>query len=219
MRRYTLRDNLYSAALGIVIALVLMVLLRPVYVAEQQERKKHQQEVIAELQEVENVDVRPREPVIVEAAYTQEIALAEAKQEVVKIKGEPARLEEPVVDETEVLHLAALIHAEVGNQSEESKYLCGAVVLNRMKSPYFADTLDGVIYQKGQYECTWNGGYDRALTEYDEVSYEVALDLLTNGVPDWIPDTVVWQAEFKQGDGVFKQIGNTYYCYTNGVQD
>lgn len=126
---------------------------------------------------------------------------------------------EPEVDETEVWHLAALIHAEVGNQSEQSKYLCGAVVLNRVSSPYFANTIDGVIYQEGQYQCTWNGGYDRALTEYDEVSYEVALDLLANGIPDWIPRTVVWQAEFKQGDGVFMQIGNTYYCYTNGVQD
>lgn len=49
MKRYTLRDNLYSIALGIVIAIALAVLLRPVYVAEQEERKIHQEELKAEI--------------------------------------------------------------------------------------------------------------------------------------------------------------------------
>jgi len=216
MKRYTLRDNLYSIALGIVIAIALAALLRPVYVAEQEERKIHQEELKAEILAQKKAESRME----LEAAERNTVGASMAPTyEEIELTEEIVEETEPEVDETEVWHLAALIHAEVGNQSEQSKYLCGAVVLNRVSSPYFANTIDGVIYQEGQYQCTWNGGYDRALTEYDEVSYEVALDLLANGIPDWIPRTVVWQAEFKQGDGVFMQIGNTYYCYTNGVQD
>ena len=216
MKRYTLRDNLYSIALGIVIAIALAVLLRPVYVAEQEERKIRQEELKAEILAQKKAESRME----LEAAERNTVGASMAPTyEEIELTEEIVEETEPEVDETEVWHLAALIHAEVGNQSEQSKYLCGAVVLNRVSSPYFANTIDGVIYQEGQYQCTWNGGYDRALTEYDEVSYEVALDLLANGIPDWIPRTVVWQAEFKQGDGVFMQIGNTYYCYTNGVQD
>lgn len=216
MKRYTLRDNLYSIALGIVIAIALAVLLRPVYVAEQEERKIRQEELKAEILAQKKAESRME----LEAAERNTVGASMAPTyEEIELTEEIVEETEPEVDETEVWHLAALIHAEVGNQSEQSKYLCGAVVLNRVSSPYFANTIDGVIYQEGQYQCTWNGGYDRALTEYDEVSYEVALDLLANGIPDWIPGTVVWQAEFKQGDGVFMQIGNTYYCYTNGVQD
>lgn len=216
MKRYTLRDNLYSIALGIVIAIALAALLRPVYVAEQEERKIHQEELKAEILAQKKAESRME----LEAAERNTVGASMAPTyEEIELTEEIVEETEPEVDETEVWHLAALIHAEVGNQSEQSKYLCGAVVLNRVSSPYFANTIDGVIYQEGQYQCTWNGGYDRALTEYDEVSYEVALDLLANGIPDWIPRTVVWQAEFKQGDGVFMQIDNTYYCYTNGVQD
>lgn len=216
MKRYTLRDNLYSLALGIVIAIALAALLRPVYVAEQEERKIRQEELKAEILAQKKAESRME----LEAAERNTVGASMAPTyEEIELTEEIVEETEPEVDETEVWHLAALIHAEVGNQSEQSKYLCGAVALNRVSSPYFANTIDGVIYQEGQYQCTWNGGYDRALTEYDEVSYEVALDLLANGIPGWIPRTVVWQAEFKQGDGVFMQIGNTYYCYTNGVQD
>lgn len=48
MRRHTLKENLISAALGVVTALLLGVLLRPVYLAEQQERKEIEAEVVAE---------------------------------------------------------------------------------------------------------------------------------------------------------------------------
>ena len=216
MKRYTLRDNLYSIALGIVIAIALAALLRPVYVAEQEERKIHQEELKAEILAQKKAESRME----LEAAERNTVGASMAPTyEEIELTEETVEEAEPEVDETEVWPLAALIHAEVGNQSEQSKYVCGAVVLNRVSSPYFANTIDEVIYQAGQYQCTWDGGYDRALTNYDEVSYEVALDLLANGIPDWIPRTVVWQAEFKQGDGVFMQIGNTYYCYTNGVQD
>lgn len=232
MRRHTLKENLISAALGVVIALLLGVRLRPVYLAEQQERKEIEAEVIAEWK-ARDAEIEAQKKAELEAEDRDIVGTAapaknQKPEEVILTEAETLNIDdlepkpvitEPVIDETELWHLAALIHAEVGCESEKSKYLCGAVVLNRVSSPYFANTIEEVIHEKGQYACTWDGGYERALKEYDEVSYQVALDLLTNGIPDWIPDTVVWQAEFKQGDGVFMKVDNTYYCYTNGVQD
>lgn len=110
----------------------------------------------------------------------------------------------------EVELLARLITAEVGIDDEERSYLCGAVVLNRIKSKDFPDTLRDVIYQPGQYQCTWNGHIDR---DYEDIAYEIAEGLLTDGA-EGVPSNVLWQAEFKQADGVYKKIGNTYFCYT-----
>lgn len=117
----------------------------------------------------------------------------------------------------EVELLARLITAEVGyaenyediDEYEEACYLSGSVVLNRMKSERFPNTFMEVITQDGQYECTWNGHINR---DYDEIAFEIADGLLTDGSE--APENIYWQAEFKQGDGVYKKIGNTYFCYT-----
>lgn len=108
----------------------------------------------------------------------------------------------------EVELLARLITAEVGIDDEERSYLCGAVVLNRIKSKDFPDTLRDVIYQPGQYQCTWNGHIDR---DYEDIAYEIAEGLLTDGAE--VDERVIYQAEFRQGSGVYKKIGNTYFCY------
>ena len=105
--------------------------------------------------------------------------------------------------------LARLITAEMGYDKEPEVYhLAGAVVWNRMKSDDFPDTLEEVIYQKGQYLCTWNGHIER---EPDPVAVDVANDLLLNGTQ--VPENVVFQAEFLQGSGVYEHINNTYFCY------
>lgn len=105
--------------------------------------------------------------------------------------------------------LAHLIYSEVGDDGEEAMYYAGSVVLNRMKNHEYPDDLYSVIYQKGQYEVTWNGGLYKE--EPSDIAYEVAADLLEEG--SILPEGVVYQAEFKQGSGTFEIIGNTYFCY------
>lgn len=105
--------------------------------------------------------------------------------------------------------LAHLIWAEVGDDGEEAMYYAGSVVLNRMKNHEYPDDLYSVIYQKGQYEVTWNGGLYKE--EPSDIAYEVAADLLEEG--SILPEGVVYQAEFKQGSGTFEIIGDTYFCY------
>ena len=105
--------------------------------------------------------------------------------------------------------LAHLIYSEVGDDGEEAMYYAGSVVLNRIRNHEYPDDLYSVIYQKGQYEVTWNGGLYKE--NPSDIAYEVAADLLEEG--SILPEGVVYQAEFEQGSDTFKIIGNTYFCY------
>ena len=55
-----------------------------------------------------------------------------------------------------------------------------------------------------------NVGIAEAYLESIGVHIEVANELIANG--SILPANVIFQAEFKQGDGVYAQIGNTYFC-------
>ena len=103
--------------------------------------------------------------------------------------------------------LSHIIYAEAGNQSDECQLAVGSVVLNRVKSDKFPNTIYGVVFQKGQYSPTWNGAYYK---EPSDRAIKNAKYLLENG--SVIPAGVVYQAEFIQGP-IYKQIGNTYFCY------
>lgn len=121
----------------------------------------------------------------------------------------------PDVSENDIELLARLITAEVGYSSnyniedyERAAYLTGSVVINRMHSCNFPATLEQVIYQNGQYACTWDGNIDK---EYDDIAFEIAEDLLANGTE--IPENVIYQSQFIQGSGIYEQIGNIIFCY------
>lgn len=109
--------------------------------------------------------------------------------------------------------LSHLIEGEVQGCDEETKKWVGSVVLNRVESEKFPDSIEDVIYQPGQYACTWDGNFNK--TPSDE-TIEVVKDLLTNGSA--IPEDVVFQAEFLQGSGEWdhKDCPNgvrMYFCY------
>jgi hypothetical protein len=124
--------------------------------------------------------------------------------------------EPPMVDEADIELLARLITAEQGYADnyedeldyEERAYLCGSVVINRMKSDKFPNTLQEVINQPGQYQCVSNGHINK---EYDDIAWEIAEELLVYGTT--IDESIVFQAEFQQGSGTYRKIGNTYFCY------
>lgn len=118
-------------------------------------------------------------------------------------------------DEGEIDLLARLITAEVGYSQnydpleyEQIVYLCGSVVINRVKAEKFPDTVGGVIHQTGQYQCVANGMISRP---YDDIAYEIAEELLAYGTE--IDEAVVYQSEFPQGSGIYQKIGNQYFCY------
>lgn len=82
------------------------------------------------------------------------------------------------------------------------------MVLNRVVSSKFPNTIKEVVFQRGQYACTKDGNYYRDPTQKNR---EIAKYLLENG--SQLPSNCIYQAQFKQGSGVYKKIGRTYICY------
>ena len=79
-------------------------------------------------------------------------------------------------DELELL--AQVVEAEAGNQDMTGKRLVVDVVLNRVDSPLFPDTITEVLEQLGQFSTMWNGavedaGYHMQQDDYDAVMMEV----------------------------------------------
>lgn len=110
--------------------------------------------------------------------------------------------------ENDLYVLSHVIFAEAGNYSEELQIGVGSVVLNRVADERFPDSIEEVVFQDGQYACTWDGNYYK---EPSEEAIAIATYLLENG--SQYPEYVIFQAEFTQGDKVYKQVGNTYFCY------
>jgi len=106
--------------------------------------------------------------------------------------------------------LSRIIFAEAGSDAitDEHQLAVGSVVLNRIADGRFPNTMKEVIFQKGQYACTWDGNYYKTPNER---AIKNAKFLLENG--STIPKNVVWQSQCKQGRGVWKKIQNHYFCY------
>lgn len=99
--------------------------------------------------------------------------------------------------------LAALIYCEAGNQSREGKVAVGAVVLHRVASSSFADSIRGVIYQSGQFTPAYSGALDSALANgVPSDCYEAAQAAL-NG-----EDPVPGALYFNTGSGRGVKIGD-----------
>lgn len=65
----------------------------------------------------------------------------------------------------EVMLLASLIHCEAGNQPYEGQLAVGAVVMNRVKSSAYPDTIYDVIFASGQFGPAGRGDVARRIAE------------------------------------------------------
>lgn len=71
-----------------------------------------------------------------------------------------------------------LIMAEAESESLTGQALVGCVLLNRVNSPDFPDTLEGVVFQEGQFSTISNGRFD-AVEPNDDV--KIAVNLVQSG--------------------------------------
>lgn len=116
--------------------------------------------------------------------------------------------------EDDLYELSHVIAGEANDSSKIMKQYVGSVVLNRVADERFPNTVYDVVHQPGQYSCTWDGNFSK---EPNEETFEVAKDLLENG--SIIDSSVVWQAEFQQGNGVYDILTcpvmgtQMYFCY------
>lgn len=92
--------------------------------------------------------------------------------------------EEMILGEMEML--AQLTESEAGNQDLTGKRYVVDVVLNRVDSDKFPNTIEEVIYQTNQFSVIKNGGFDKAAWHISEESYQAVLleykDRLNNDI-------------------------------------
>ncbi|MCI6035988.1 MAG: cell wall hydrolase [Firmicutes bacterium] len=103
----------------------------------------------------------------VDVAFTVETGKTTEQIEAEKKEEEKKKLSEnrgAVSCETsDVTLLAALIQCEAGRESYEGKLAVGAVVMNRVSSSSFPNSISEVIYQSGQFTPAYSGALASAL--------------------------------------------------------
>lgn len=59
--------------------------------------------------------------------------------------------------------ISKVIMAEAEGEDWEAQWYIACVVLNRVESDLFPDSVEEVIYQENQFSCVWNGRYDMVI--------------------------------------------------------
>ena len=190
-----------------IVIIAISILFVVVLLVKSKDRQEQVQEVQRQEHQVEQVELPQVETVPDEIVLSRIQPMSDEYYECVEI-------------------LARVIHAEESNEvnGEEASWCVAGVVLERVYDEDYPNTIEDVIYQRGQFECTWNGGMYRE--EPTDVEWEIsaeAMQLYLEG-GRILPEDSVYIAEFRQGagvvsqDGVVKQFGNTYVCYKENKQ-
>ena len=123
------------------------------------------------------------------------------------------------IDFEELWLLSKIIYAEAGSYwlPMDWKMAVGEVVLNRMASPEFPDTMREVLEQPGQYYGQGNAYFDSLKPSPECV--EAARRLL-EGERVLCAPSVVFQSNYRLGSGVFLELkdaalGSTYLCLSS----
>lgn len=105
------------------------------------------------LAEFVNLDFQIDSGETMEAIKAREAAEKEAKRHV--------NYGEYTTDADTTLLLAALIQCEAGGEAYEGQLAVGAVVMNRVRSAAYPDSIHGVIYASGQFTPAMSGKLNR----------------------------------------------------------
>lgn len=102
--------------------------------------------------------------------------------------------------------LASIIFCEAGNQSFTGQVAVGAVVLNRVRSSSYPDTMEAVVYQSGQFAPAGTGWLDRVRADkgYTESAMRAAEAALAGENP-------IGECLFFDQGGYGMQIGAHYF--------
>ncbi len=112
-------------------------------------------------------------------------------------------------------NVAHLMMGEAGYTDSSERRLTASVLLNRVDSDIFPDSIGECLYQTGQYTTTRDGG--AFWNEPTQACWDDAKALLEQwyetGETD-LPETVLYQATFSQGSGIYMiSAWNQYFCY------
>ena len=129
--------------------------------------------------------------------YEQQLLAQENDEAVLKKKLEEEKALSALVSQTTMRDLsninftagdldmmAAIIECEAGGESYTGKVAVGAVVMNRVKSPLFPDTVAGVIYQKKQFSPVGSGRFAIVLARgANQSCYQAAQEAMAGASP------------------------------------
>ena len=130
-------------------------------------------------------------------------------------------VEEPTYTEEELEVLAIIIYQEAGGDAcnDSTRQMVGEVFLNRVSSPLFPDTFKEVATQKSQYgRLYWTGlVWPERRTSPGEAhaverAYDTARALLEGSLERLLPEDVIFQAEFEQGNEIIVHQDGFYFC-------
>lgn len=154
---------------------------------------------------------------MVEAAVNGNVLFGNECERLYKLQSEYLGVKNQVVFDDLYL-LAKVVEVEAGSSwiTDEHKQMVASVIINRVNSPEFPDTIYDVVYQYRQYAAAGTKYFEELVPS--ESSVRTALYVLQNG--SIAPETVVFQAEFKQGSSVYQtynpeKLGTTYFCHSS----
>ena len=102
--------------------------------------------------------------------------------------------------------LAAIIQCEAGGESHTGKVAVGAVIMNRVRSGQFPNTITEVVYQSGQFSPVASGILSSVLSQGARSEcYQAAQEALNGSNP------VGGALYFNSGSGRGIQIGNQHF--------
>lgn len=81
--------------------------------------------------------------------------------------------------------MASIIYCEAGNQPYEGQVAVGAVIMNRVKSGSYPNSIEEVIYQSGQFGPATTGWLNRVRSSkgYSQTALQAAVDALNGSNP------------------------------------
>lgn len=118
------------------------------------------------------------------------------------------------IDFDDLFLLARLICAEAGSDwlSDDLRFCVGEVVMNRVASPEYPNSISEVIFQKGQYASVLYSSFYILIPS--RACVDVAIRLM-QGERMMVP-SVVFQSAYQQGEifSMYKdrRLGTTFFC-------
>lgn len=170
-------------------------------IAEQKQAKKEAEEKA--LQEKKEAEEKAQRELEEAQKKEAERIAAEQAEEQRKAEEEAAVAQ---LQEADKELLASIIFCEAGNQPYEGQVAVGAVIMNRVKSAVYPNSISEVVYQSGQFGPAMTGWLDsvRYSAGYTPSAMQAAIDALSGSNP--IGDCLY----FDQG-GMGYQLGDHYF--------
>lgn len=140
------------------------------------------QNIVASAQEMTDASQQVIAENIAKKEEEERIAREKAEQEAREQAEREAR--EAYVRANQEL-MASIIYCEAGNQPYEGQVAVGAVIMNRVKSGNYPDSIEAVIYQSGQFGPAATGWLNRVRSSkgYSQTALQAAVDALNGSNP------------------------------------